>query len=174
MKVQKQKPFSELHPLPIPEVQWDVVSVDFITKLPNLHGFDPTMVVVNSVSKRGHFIPTHTMVTALGATQLYLQHVWKLHGLLRSTLSDRGSQFIIKFMHELYCLLGSSILSSMAYHPRSDGQNEHVNQELEQYIRIFVNEQQDNWDTLLPLSEFAYNNHTHSSTQHLPFFVDTR
>ena len=145
----------------------------FITKLPDLHGFDTTMVVVDSVSKQGHFIPTHTMVTALGAAQLYLQHVWKLHGLLRSTLSDRGSQFIIKFMHELYCLLGSSILSSMAYHPQSDGQTRCMNQELKQYIHIFVNKHQDNWDTLLLLGEFAYNNHTHLSTQHSPFFMDT-
>ena len=51
MKAQKQKPFGELHPLSIPKVQWDIVSVDFITELPNSHGFDPTMVVVDSVSK---------------------------------------------------------------------------------------------------------------------------
>ena len=148
------------------------MSVNFITELPDLHGFDAIMVVVDSVSKRGHFIPTHTTVTALGATQLYLQHIWKLHGFLRSTLSDRGLQFIAEFMCKLYCLLGISISSSMAYHPQSDGQTECINQELEQYICIFINECQDNWDTLLPLGEFAYNNHTHSLTQHSPFFVD--
>ena len=63
MKAQKHKPFSELHPLKIPEEQWDVVSVDFITELPDLdsHGFDMTMpVVVDSVSKQSHFVPTHT------------------------------------------------------------------------------------------------------------------
>jgi hypothetical protein len=48
-----------------------------------------------------------------------------------------------------------------------------VNQELEQYIRIFVSERQNDWDTLLLLGEFAYNNHVHASTQHSPFFVDT-
>ena len=58
-----------------------------------------------------------------------------------------------------------------AYHPQSDGQTEHVNQELKQYIQVFMNEQQNDWDTLLPLGEFAYNNHIHSSTQHSPFFV---
>jgi hypothetical protein len=131
------------------------------------------MVVVDSVSKRGHFIPTHTTITALGSAQLYLQHVWKLHGLPKSMLSDRGPQFVAEFMRELYRLLGITISSSTAYHPQSDGQTERVNQELEQYIRVFVNERQDNWDTLLPLGEFAYNNHVHSSTQHSPFFVDT-
>ena len=68
MKAQKHKPFGELHPLPIPEARWDVVSVDFIVELPDSHGFDAVMVVVDSVSKRSHFIPTHTTVTALGST----------------------------------------------------------------------------------------------------------
>ena len=72
MKAQKREPFGELHPLPIPEAQWDIVSVNFITKLPDSHGFNATMIIVDSVSKRGHFIPTHTTVTALGAAKLYL------------------------------------------------------------------------------------------------------
>jgi hypothetical protein len=87
-------------------------------------------------------------------------------------LSDRGPQFVAEFMHELYRLLGITILSSTAYHPQSDGQTECVNQELEQYIQIFVSERQNDWDTLLPLGEFAYNNHIHTSTQHSPFFLN--
>jgi hypothetical protein len=101
-KAQKRKPFGELHPLAVPEEQWDVVSVDFITKLPHLHGFDVTMVVVDSVSKQSHFIPTHTTVTVLGSARLYLQHVWKLHGLPQLMLCDRGLQFVAEFMRELY------------------------------------------------------------------------
>jgi hypothetical protein len=130
-KAQKRKPFGELHPLPIPEARWDVVSVDFIVELPNSHGFDATMVVIDLVSKQSHFIPTHTTITALGSARLYLQNVWKLHGLPRSMLSDRGPQFIAKFMHKLYRLLGITISSSTAYHPQLDGQTKRVNQELE-------------------------------------------
>jgi hypothetical protein len=65
----------ELKPLPIPEGRWDVASVDFIVELPESQGHDTIMVVVDSVRKRVHFIETHTTVTALGAMQLYLQHV---------------------------------------------------------------------------------------------------
>jgi len=50
---------------------------------------------------------------------------------------------------------------------------EQINQELEQYLRIFVGERQDKWYTLLPLAEFFYNNHIHSSTQQTPFLLDT-
>jgi hypothetical protein len=76
-------------------------------------------------------------------------------------------------MKELYRLLGIQAASSTAYHPQTDGQTEHVNQELEQYLRIFVGERQDDWHGLLPLTEFSYNNHVHSSTQQTPFLLDT-
>jgi hypothetical protein len=87
-------------------------------------------------------------------------------------LSDHGPQFVAEFMRKLYHLLGITISSSTAYHPQLDSQTEHINQELEQYIRIFVSEWQNDWDTLLPLGEFTYNNHIHASTQHSPFFLN--
>jgi len=117
----------KLHPLPIPENRWDMVSVNCISELPESHGYDAIMVVVNLTSKHGHFIPTHTTTTALGSVQLYLQHVWKLHGLLLSVLSDHGPQFVLQFMCELYRLLGIKVTASTAYHPQTDGQTEHVN-----------------------------------------------
>jgi hypothetical protein len=83
-------------------------------------------------------------------------------------LLDHGPQFVAEFMHELYHLLGITILLSTAYHPQSDGQTKHINQELEQYIQIFISKQQNNWNMLLLLGEFAYNNHIHASTQHSP------
>jgi hypothetical protein len=88
-------------------------------------------------------------------------------------ISDRGPQFVALFMKELHRLLGIETASSTAYHPQTDGQTERVNQELEQYIRVFVGERQDDWYSLLPLAEFSYNNHVHSSTQHTPFLLDT-
>ena len=125
------------------------------------------------VAKQVHFTPTHTMVTANGTARLFLHHVWKLHRLPQSIMLDRGPQFVAEFMQELYCLLDITIASSTAYHPQMDGQTEQVNQELEQYLRLFVNEQQDNWAELLPLVEFQYNNHVHTATQTTLFLLDT-
>jgi hypothetical protein len=88
-------------------------------------------------------------------------------------LSDRGSQFVARFMRELYKLLGIKLATSTAYHPQTDGQTKRVNQELEGYLHIFTSRRQDDWDELLPLSEFSHNNHVHSSTQQTPFMVDT-
>src|SRR6266704_5376106 len=76
-------------------------------------------------------------------------------------------------MKELHRLLGIETATSTAYHPQTDRQTERVNQELEQYLRIFVRERQDDWHALLPLAKFSYNNHIHSSTQQTPFLLDT-
>jgi hypothetical protein len=70
-------------------------------------------------------------------------------------------------------LLGIKAAKTTAYHPQADGQMERVNQELEQYLRLFVGERQDDWVDLLPMAEFQYNNHIHSSTQQTPFFLDS-
>src|SRR3979490_1201062 len=172
-KAQRQPPMGELEPLPIPQSRWDTISVDFIVELPEAHGHNTVMNVVDSVSKRAHFLPTNTTITALGAARLYLAHVWKLHGLPKQVVSDRGPQFISEFTRELYRLLGIRLAATTAYHPQADGQTEGVNQELEQYLRLFVNERRDDWDDLLPMAEFQYNNHVHSATQQTPFMLDT-
>ena len=65
-----------------------MTSVDFIVELPEAHGYDAVMVMVDTVGKRAHFIPTQTTVTVLGAARLYLHHVWKLHGLSQAFVSD--------------------------------------------------------------------------------------
>ena len=131
------------------------------------------MNVVDSISKRAHFIPTHTTVSTLGSANLYLQNVWKLHGLPWSVVSDQGPQFIAEFTREVYRMLGIKLAASTAYHPQSDGQTERTNQELKSYLQIFVGERQDDWARLLPMAEFVYNNWVHASTQQLPFLLDT-
>jgi len=84
------------------------------------------------------FVETVTTVTTAGAANLYLRNVWKLHGLPRKVISNRGLQFVATFMKELYRLLGIEAATSTAYHLQTDRQTERVNQELEQYLQIFV------------------------------------
>ena len=74
-KARRQPPSGELKPLPISEHCWDMISVDFIVELPKAHGNDAVMNVVDSVSKRAHFLSTNTTIMALGAAWLYLAHV---------------------------------------------------------------------------------------------------
>jgi len=143
-----------------------------VVKLPESSRYDAVMMVVDAVSKRVHFILTHTTVTAEEAARLFLHYVWKLHGLPKCVVSDCGPQFVALFTKELYRLLGIQISSSTAWHPQTDGQTERINQELDQFLCLFVNEWQDNWYDLLPIAEFQHNNHVHSATQQPPFLLD--
>jgi len=114
------------------------------------------------------------MVTAERAARLFLHQVWKLHSLPKGVISDCGPQFVARFTRELYRLLGIKLASSTAWHPQTNRQTEHVNQELDQYLWLFMKERQDNWYDLLPMAEFQHNNHVHSTTQQPPFLLDTR
>ena len=75
-------------------------------------------------------------------------------------------------MNEFYKLLGIEANPSTAYHPQTDGQTERINQEVEQYLRIFINHRQSDWAEWLALAEFAYNDKEHSSTKQSPFYIN--
>jgi hypothetical protein len=138
MKVQRQRPMGKLHPSETSEAPWDTISVNFIVELPQSHGYNAIMCVVNSLTKRAHFTPMHTTINAEGTALLFHKEVWKHHRTPQKVISDRGPQFVTAFMRELYKLLGIKLAMSTAYHPQTDGQTEHVNQVLEGYLRIFT------------------------------------
>jgi len=156
-------------PNAIPEKPWSHISADFITKLPLAQGYDAILVVCDRFSKMVHFIATTEKTSAEGLTKLFRDHVWKLHGLPESIVSDRGVQFAAGMMKELNNLLGIQTKLSTAYHPQTDGQTERVNQELEQYLRVFIDHRQEQWPDWLRTAEFAYNNKIHTITKTSPF-----
>jgi len=142
---------------------------DFITKLPLAQGYDSILVVVDRLTKMVHFIPTTEKMSAEGLARLFRDNVWKLHGLPKSIISDRGPQFAAGLMRELNEMLGIKSKLSMVFHPQTDGQTERINQELEQYLRMFIDHRQEQWPEWLGTAEFAYNNKVHSSTRTLSF-----
>jgi len=73
-----------------------------------------------------------------------------------SVISDRGPQFAVGMTKELNKMLGIETKLSTAYHPETDGQMKRTNQELEQYLRMYVNHGQNNWAEWLAMAEFAY------------------
>ena len=119
-----------------------------------------------------YFIATTEKTSAEGLAKLFQDHVWKLHGLPESIISDRGVQFAAGMMKELNNLLGIQTKLSTAYHPQTDGQTERVNQELEQYLRVFIDHRQEQWLDWLGMAEFAYNNKIHATTKILLFKVN--
>jgi len=92
-----------------------------------------------------------------------------LHGLPESIISDRGVQFAVGMMKELNNLLGIQTKLSTAYHLQTDRQIERINQELEQYLRVFIDHRQEQWPDWLGTAEFVYNNKIHAATKISPF-----
>jgi len=116
-----------------------------------------------------HFIPTTEKTSAEGLARLFRDNVWKLHGLPESIILDRGPQFAAGLMRELNEILGIKSKLLMVFYPQTDRQTERVNQELEQYLRMFIDHRQEQWPEWLGTAEFVYNNKVHSSTRASPF-----
>ena len=153
----------------IPEKLWTHLMVDFIMKLPVVARKDAILVVCNRLSKMMHFVATIEEMSVEGLTRLFRDNVWKLHGLPESIVSDRGPQFAAELIKELNRMLGIETRLLIAFYPQTDGQTEWMNQELEQYLRFFVDHRQKDWLEWLASAEFAVNNKVHIATKVSPF-----
>jgi hypothetical protein len=172
IKTPRHKPYGLLQPLDIPSRPWKALSMDFIVKLPASHNYDSIWVVCDRLTRYAHFIPCQETLSAPDLAWLFLDRIFRLHGLPDSIVSDRGSVFISKFWTELTALLKIDTRTSTAYHPQTDGLTERTNQTLETYLRAYCSYQQDDWVDYLPLAEFAFNNLENSSTHQTPFFAN--
>jgi hypothetical protein len=166
------KPGGLLQPLSISGWKWEDISMDFIVGLPMMaRKFDSIWVIVDRLSKSTHFIPIHTNYNVQKYARIYIDHVLCLHGVPKTIISDRGSQFVARFWEQLHASLGTHLIHSSAYHPQTDGQTERVNQILEDMLRACVLEHPRSWDQNLPWAEFSYNNSYQESIKMAPFEV---
>ena len=108
-------------------------------------------------------------ISSEGIAKIYRDKIWKLHGISRKILSDRGPQFASKFIEEFTKVLGTKRQLSMAYHPQTDGQTERINQEIGMFLWHYVNYQQNNWADWLAVVKFQYNDKKHVVTGRTPF-----
>ncbi|GMJ13949.1 hypothetical protein HRI_005064100 [Hibiscus trionum] len=158
-----------LQPLPIPETVWTSTSMDFIEELPNSRRKDVILVVVDRLSKYSHFIALSHPYSAKEIAQIFMENVFKLHGMPQTIVCDRDKIFMSHFWKELFLKLGTGITPSTAYHPETDGQTERVNQCLETYLRCMTGEKPREWSDWLYLAEWWYNSSYHASIGTSPF-----
>lgn len=116
-----------LQPLQVPEGSWQTVSMDFIEGLPLSGGKNCIMVVVDKFSKYSHFLPLKHPFTAAVVAKVFMQQIYRLHGLTLAIISDRDRIFTSQFWKSLFSLAEVTLNMSTAYHPQSDGQTERVN-----------------------------------------------
>ncbi|KAM4057644.1 reverse transcriptase (RNA-dependent DNA polymerase) [Hirsutella rhossiliensis] len=159
-----------LKPLPIPDRPRSHLSMDFITDLP------PTgpskarylWVIVDRLTKAVTLEVMDNMEAEPCANR-FLQCHYRFHGMPRSIVSDRGSNWLSRFWKRFCRLAGVTQKLSTAYHPQTDGGPERMNQEIEAYLRAYVSYVQDDWGELLPAAQLALNNRESAATKISPF-----
>ena len=98
---------STLQPLPIPPAIWRDISMDFIVGLPKSGNKSIIMVVVDRLSKYAHFCALQHPFTTSTVAQIFMDHVFKIHGMLHSIVSDRDPTFTNNFWQELFRIQGT-------------------------------------------------------------------
>jgi len=113
VKAYHLKPAGLLQPLSVPRWKWEEISMDFIIGLPPTQkGFDLVWVIVDRLMKCAHFIPIRTNYRPHQYVEIYIAQIVRLHGVLRTIVSDRGSQFTARFWEHLHKQLGTDLVQS--------------------------------------------------------------
>ena len=134
IKATRHAPYGLLQPLEVPQQPWKSIAMDFVTGLPESEGYDAIWVVIDRLTKMAHFVPCHTSIKAEEFGRLFIQNIFRLHGMPHDIVSDRGSLFTSEFWKK--ATEGRQIQRklSTAFHPQTDGQTERTNAIMEQYL----------------------------------------
>jgi len=171
-KVVRHAPYGLLQLNKARDQPWKSVAMDFMTDLPKSNDYDTILVVIDWLTQMSHFIPCSKDLDARQCANLFMKEIVRLHGLPHDIITDRGTLFTSDLWKETTGKLGIERRLSTAFHPQTDGQTERTNTILEQYLRAYINYQQDDWCGYLPLAQFAYNNGYQETIENTPFFAN--
>lgn len=143
--------------------------MDFVEGLHKSNGKDSILVIVDKYTKYCHLLALSQPYSASTVAQNVLDTVVKLHGLPSAIISDRDPVFVSKFWSELFNAMGVKIKLSTAYHPRTDGQTERVNQCIDMYLRCISGHKPKQWAKWLSMAEWWYNTTFHSALGMSPY-----
>uniref|UniRef100_A0A803U1T3 Gypsy retrotransposon integrase-like protein 1 n=1 Tax=Anolis carolinensis TaxID=28377 RepID=A0A803U1T3_ANOCA len=165
------KPMGLLQTVAEPTRPWECVAMDFVGELPVSKGHRYIWTVLDLFSKQAHFIALTKLPSAEKLAELYINHIYKLHGCPSRVVSDRGVQFTAKFWEKFLEMLGAERSLSSAFHPMTNGAVERTQQTLGQFLRMYSNMRQNDWSRWLAFAELAFNSTIHSATNKTPFEV---
>ena len=162
-----------LQPLSLPRVPWEEITMDLVTGLPtSSQGHDAMFTFVDRLTKCAHFAPTTSRIDAQEAAELYISNVYRLYGLSRSTICDRDPRFTTDFCRCVFQQLGVKLKFSTSNHPQTDSQSERTNRSIAQLLRSVIDHRQGNWEEMLPICEFAFNNQVQAPSNETPFYLN--
>lgn len=143
----------------------------FINRLPKSKGKTTIFVVVDWLSKYGHFLALQDPYIAPTMAQLFFENIFRLHGLPKTIVCDSNPTFTSLFRKELIHLQGTNFNFNFAYHPQMDGQTEIVNHTIEMSLWCFTGDYPTSWTTWLPWVEYRYNTSWHFVLRTTPIEV---
>ncbi|GKA72905.1 putative reverse transcriptase domain-containing protein [Tanacetum coccineum] len=121
VKAEHQKPSGLLVQPKILECKWEKITMDFVTKLPKTtNGYDTIWVIIDHLTKYGHFLPMRERDPMEKLMKLYMKEVVTRHGVPVSIIFDHDGRFTSLFWKALNKALGTRLDMSMAYHPETD------------------------------------------------------
>ncbi|KAK4402762.1 Transposon Ty3-G Gag-Pol polyprotein [Sesamum angolense] len=141
----------------------------FIEELPKSEGKNSILVTVDRFTNYAHCVALSHPFSAEMVAKIFLDHIYKLHGLPVNIVTDRVKVFTNLFWCELFKQLGTSLSLSTAYHPQSDGQMERVNQCFKNYLHCMCHLQPKHWFRWLALARHWYNTNFHTGLKYTPF-----
>ena len=126
-KVKHQVPSGLLNHLSIPHWKWDNITMDFVFGVPlTQKKHDSIRVIVDRLTKSAHFLLVRLNYFMDQLTELYVNEIFRLHGIPISIVSDHDPRFTSRFWKEFQSALGTRLNFSTAFHPQADGQSERV------------------------------------------------
>ncbi|WVZ21224.1 hypothetical protein V8G54_008546 [Vigna mungo] len=168
-KTANMVPAGLLQPLPIPHQIWEEIAMDFITQLPMSQGFTTIFVVIDRLSKFGHFIPMKSDFNSQSVAEAFISYIVRIHGFPKSIVSDRDRVFMGAFWKQMFKAQGTTLSMSSSYDPQSDGQTENLNRTIEMYLRCFIYDNPKKWISFLPWAQLWYNTSFHHNLGMTPF-----
>lgn len=169
--------YGEAQAIELPTKPWEDIAMDFVTDLPEstdkVTGFKYNAIlnVVDRFTKGAEFIPFRKDFTAEQLAEVFKDRVYRYRSIPKSIISDRDKLFTSNFWQTFVAEAGIQRKLSTAYHPETDGQTERTNRTLKAYLRTYVTYKQDNWVSLLPMAQMAYNNKVSESTNQTPYYA---
>jgi hypothetical protein len=153
--------YSELlNSLSISKRSWMNITMNFVIELLESKDFNAILIIINRLTKMHHYISctaAEKEINAKKIARLLINHVWKLHELSSTIVSDRESQFISLVWKTICRTLKINVKLSIAFHSKTDDQSEIANQKMKLYLRSYCNYQQNDWSDWLSMTEFASN-----------------
>ena len=165
-----QKLYGKLKNIPITDA-FDTIGMDILGPFKESNnGHKYILVITDYATKWVEAFPLFS-ITAADIAKILVEEIICRHGSPGQIITDQGDNFNAEMIQQVYSLLNTKKIRTVAYHPQTDGLTEKFNHTLAKMLTPYVNEMQDDWDEYLPFVLFAYRTAVHESTKFTPFFL---